>query len=559
MAEPTVFSKNINTLLDEKSKGISTAEKKFMAGWDGIEKHIFKRVKEYSLKLGTTGGVLDFDPSNVEHVNGLSKVILDAIDTSEYPEKVKDYIRDFDVIKKTNMEIHGDVNGLSKKELEKAINPVQQQMVDQTITGLTGSGIDTEFIQPMKEGIMKNIVAGATMADLEKVIEGFIISNPARLGRLTNYSQQIARDTLNQFDGQINSRIATEFGLNAYRYVGSLIDDSRPQCIRWVRKEVLTKDELEAEINWANNNGSGMIPGTNPENFGTFRGGYNCRHAAIPFKLTKSQLEELGKREPDPPKPPDPPKDEYDIGLTESQKDLNLTFGQSAKVPDNLKYLNLPDQLFELSDNGSANIGAAGSHYDPFTKKVELGLNSQRAKAGPTYSPRVTIHEYAHRTHFNEKWFTLVMDEADPGHMKSFEDSVNLFNKKFSTRASKKAAGVDAVTMADVAKNFDISMLLDKYKGKIPGANERDVVELIVAYLDTIEALSRGKYGMGHGKKYFTQRAGAFRPMEWFAHASENYWFGNIVFKTEFPELYDQMMDYYKNRVVNEKLSKFKK
>jgi hypothetical protein len=36
-----------------------------------------------------------------------------------------------------------------------------------------------------------------------------------------------------------------------------------------------------------------MIAGTNKENFAVYRGGYNCRHSAIPFKLTPSQKKRL--------------------------------------------------------------------------------------------------------------------------------------------------------------------------------------------------------------------------------------------------------------------------
>jgi len=113
------------------------------------------------------------------------------------------------------------------------------------------------------------------------------------MGQLKKYVSQVSRDALNQFDGQVNSRIAEEFGLNAFRYVGSIIEDSRPQCVRWVGKEVLLLDELSNEISWAYSNGTGMIPGTTRDNFAVYRGGYNCRHSAIPFKLTKSQKQDL--------------------------------------------------------------------------------------------------------------------------------------------------------------------------------------------------------------------------------------------------------------------------
>ncbi|MFN9108950.1 MAG: hypothetical protein ACK5XN_02555, partial [Bacteroidota bacterium] len=123
------------------------------------------------------------------------------------------------------------------------------------------------------------------------------VGTPELNGLYSRYVKQVSRDALGQFDGQINAKIADEFGLDAFRYVGSIIDDSRSQCVRWVGKRILEKSEMQSEINWANNNGSGMIPGTTPENFLVYRGGYNCRHRAIPFKLTKSQRERLQKEQ----------------------------------------------------------------------------------------------------------------------------------------------------------------------------------------------------------------------------------------------------------------------
>ncbi|MFM9143741.1 MAG: hypothetical protein ACKOPP_07080, partial [Bacteroidota bacterium] len=71
------------------------------------------------------------------------------------------------------------------------------------------------------------------------------------------------------------------------------------------------------------------------------------------------------------------------------------------------------------------------------------------------------------------------------------------------------------------------------------------------AYTDTIQSITKNKFGEGHSKKYFTDNGGSKRQMEWFAHASENYWFGNPVFESEFPELFNQMNEYYKKEVVD--------
>jgi hypothetical protein len=220
--------------------------------------------------------------------------MIDAIQKSNFPSSVNEFLREFETIKKFNFDIHKNVNDLSKSELEKLISPIQKNVVDQTMENLTGSGVNSNFIEPVRQGVFKNIVAGSTITDLESSLKTFIQGTGDTDGLLMRYTKQVSRDALNQFDGQTNARIASEFDLDAFRYVGSLIDDSRPQCRRWVAKSVLLRDDLQNEINWAFNNGSGMNKATTPDNFAVYRGGYSCRHSAIPFKMTKSQREKYG-------------------------------------------------------------------------------------------------------------------------------------------------------------------------------------------------------------------------------------------------------------------------
>lgn len=288
------FDRQTLKLLSEKEKLILKKDKDFNSDWDPIEQKIYSTVKRETNKFVTEDGRILFDDKNVQLISGLNAVIAKAIQETDYPGKVINYISGFDQISKFNESVHKDLNDLTTKELEEFINPMQRQNVQITVDGLTGAGINTQFVEPLKQGIYKNIVAGSTIEDLDTYLQSFIQSDPERMGQLKRYSTQIARDALSQYDGQINARIAEEFGLDAFRYVGSLIEDSRPQCRRWVKKEVLLFDELQSELNWAYSNGTGMIPGTTPETFTVYRGGYNCRHQAIPFKLTKSQRAELG-------------------------------------------------------------------------------------------------------------------------------------------------------------------------------------------------------------------------------------------------------------------------
>jgi len=292
------FDPKVINVLQKKDSFINETEQQFFNSLSAVEQAVFKAVWAQAQTMNQDGGNVLFDEENIDTVNKIQKTIKTALQSSSYPKDVKTYLRSFEDIKRFNLQANESVNDLDAAEVEALVNPVQKAVVNQTLEGLTGSGVDTNFIQPVKEGIFKNVVAGSTMADLEKTLRQLIISGAVD-SKLKRYVTQVSRDALNQFDGQVNSAIANEFGLDAYRYVGSLIDDSRPQCIRWAGKQVLLKEDLAKEISWATLNGTGMIAGTTPDNFATFRGGYNCRHSAIPFKLTASQKAKLQQQAPE--------------------------------------------------------------------------------------------------------------------------------------------------------------------------------------------------------------------------------------------------------------------
>lgn len=279
------FSGQTQDLIDEKENLLNKADDDFFSDWGLLELALFAVIWKYVSSFQTQDGKFVFDDDAVAKVAAMNQVTAAAIQGTTYPEKVRRYMAVFGPVTDLNAEIHARVNGMSVAELEKLLSVVQRQNVAITLNGLTGAGINTEFIEPMKIGIYRNIVAGATVTDMERWIRNYIVSNQERVGRFQKYAGQIARDALFQYDGLVNSLVSENIGANAYYYVGGLVKDSREQCIRWDAKGYLLKSELQAEINWAYRNGAGMIPGTTPENFTIYRGGYNCRHTAVPFKI----------------------------------------------------------------------------------------------------------------------------------------------------------------------------------------------------------------------------------------------------------------------------------
>lgn len=284
-------------IIRNKEGAIFRGETVFSDQLEGIEKRLYKATREHLLKLNKTGGKFDFDEEDILTIAQLDKVLIDELQRSDYPGAVRKYLQDFDLVTDYNAELHERFNDIDPEELKNLVDPFKQQTVEDTLQGLTGSGVSTQFVEPVRQELFKNIVAGENATDIEATLRRMIEGDADTLGGLSRYVGQVTRDALNQYDGQINAKIADEFGLDAYQYVGSLIEDSRPQCVRWVGKNVLLKEELESEINWANSNGSGMIPGTTPQNFAIFRGGYNCRHSAIPFKMTSREKARLQREQ----------------------------------------------------------------------------------------------------------------------------------------------------------------------------------------------------------------------------------------------------------------------
>ena len=71
--------------------------------------------------------------------------------------------------------------------------------------------------------------------------------------------------------------------------------------------------------------------------------------------------------------------------------------------------------------------------------------------------------------------------------------------------------------------------------------NKHDVLEKILSTRDTIKSLVID-FGVGHSTSYFRQRR--HRETEYLAHAFENAFIGNDVFKKYLPEIYQDMIDY---------------
>jgi hypothetical protein len=279
--------------IEKAAKGvvefISATEKDFE---DWTKKNQFKIIKaisdEISSGMPSENGKVANNPSTQKFIASLPTKVRAALKKTGYLSKVDSYIRAFERVGQLQIDLHKSVNSINAAPIVSNLQRVWAQV---TADNLAGQGMDNLLVYPLQQSLLTHAASGVTLTELVNMIDDEMRGNAKNKNTVfANQALQIGRDALGQYDGAINGKIAQDFDLNAIVYVGSVVDDTRAQCERWLESEFILIADLGDEIDWAFNNGSGMIAGTTPANFTSLRGGYSCRHEAIPIRVTPEQI-----------------------------------------------------------------------------------------------------------------------------------------------------------------------------------------------------------------------------------------------------------------------------
>lgn len=168
-------------------------------------------------------------------------------------------------------------------------------------------------------------------------------------------------------------------------------------------------------------------------------------------------------------------------------------------------------------------------------KSISLNTSQYKYAEG---KHKVLAHEVGHSIHLQRGWITPY-SEIKGTTNKIVKDTFDKYLKKYGFR--------------DKAKTQEISKKLNElgwfsrtenYKNikEFADLTQEQYINYLTGYADTIEALTKGKAGWGHGKTYYSRFSGSYRYMEFFAHAMENTFVGNPVFKYYDIDLYNDMI-----------------
>jgi len=261
----------------------STGESKLIQSVKTSSEAVYTLLENLLLGLSSSNGTLSLDESSKKFLLSLNDKIYNSLMTSGYKNSVAKFVRSFSEIDANLVDLHQEASGI-KVNLSK-LSDIQKAEIQNTVDRLLGNSIDVNFVEPVKESLYRHVAHGGSLTDAKKILKKYLISTPENSTKLERYVSQVSMDSISQYEGAMQQKIAEVYELNAVMYVGSVIKDSRAQCKKWVSMGTIRNEDLKKEIDWAYKNGSGMISGTTPETFCIYRGGYNCRHSAIPVLL----------------------------------------------------------------------------------------------------------------------------------------------------------------------------------------------------------------------------------------------------------------------------------
>ena len=265
-------------------KALEILQKRF----DKIEPKFVKQVVDWINKFRTTSGNLVRSKENIARLSSFKTAVNRFLEKAGYNVMVSGFLENFDEIGANTQLAQQELNGI---DITKSfLNPFKRYAVNNVIAAMQGQGLNVNLINPLKNELLIAVNQGSSLTDVVTSIAGQLTTSEARQGVLKRISLQASRDALLQYDGVVNEAVRKSYKMDALLYVGSIVKDSRAQCERWVSETkngklgLILFEDLQDEINWADNNGTGMIPDTTPENFCQNRGGFNCRHIAYPVR-----------------------------------------------------------------------------------------------------------------------------------------------------------------------------------------------------------------------------------------------------------------------------------
>lgn len=251
-------------------------------GMSSIANDILLQVLEETFDF--KGGKIIADEDFVRLLNNLTVNVLDLLQsTPKFTGPVSQFVKRMPAISDAITDFQKSM-GITVPAFETS----KKIVIDEILEQMTGNGLNQHFAQPLRDMIYQNATSGLSMKETREQIKAYIQGGKDKSGKLGSYIEQTAIQATSSYSGIINKKLLETFDYDGLLIVGSLIDNSSPQCRYAIEKlgGKITRDNWK-EVEAIGKKQSGWILGTNFDNVPLTTLHHGCRHSFFPIKIKK--------------------------------------------------------------------------------------------------------------------------------------------------------------------------------------------------------------------------------------------------------------------------------
>ncbi len=256
-----------------------------------IEELFYDDVVKILREMDTVSGVVQ-ENDIVEIAARVDEALLRVADDAGFRVSVSAFMADFDKMEEQVILLHEVINGIKPASaIRERADSRLKFLADKTLYEMTEGGMRQYFVEQAKDVLFAASEFGYSITEAENLLREKIRTskNLKNKTQYYRYASQVAADAVQGYAGQLNQIIADEYKMTKVRYIGRVIKTTRPFCRHVMSnlKGVIESRELTPLLKRFLSDpklDNGMKPNTDKNNFLTLRGGYRCKHNAIPIR-----------------------------------------------------------------------------------------------------------------------------------------------------------------------------------------------------------------------------------------------------------------------------------
>lgn len=288
---------NIDDLLNNKGDRFDKVPSEFIKAVSKLEPKIALEIEALLSELESKDGILLLSEKNIAIIENVNQRLKNIIFDKVYEENLTKFIGEF----KTQANLANEYFQAIDPEFN--VSPIYESVLKSTqrnaIELLSDDAFTQVLINPIKQTLESSITNETSYIDTLKGLREIIIGGKDYDGRMLSHVKRIAYDSFAASDRAYTNTIATDLGLEFYRFSGGRIHDTRCFCDNRIGK-YFHKKEIEG---WGQGIGvgecgfpwQGMNTNTDKATIFIYVGGYNCHHSILPVS-TKSVPKDVIQR-----------------------------------------------------------------------------------------------------------------------------------------------------------------------------------------------------------------------------------------------------------------------